>query len=218
MKTIATDLQREVIDELEWEPSLDHSKIGVTVENGVVVLSGHVRTLAERQVAEQAAKRVRGVRTVANELEVQLAPTSLRDDVQIASAARHALQWNVVVPDERIKVAVSAGWITLEGDVTFEYQRRAAEAAVAHLVGVRGVTNRVVVRPQVTSTDVRRNLNRALHRYAQLEAEKVKPDLADGKVTLTGRVRSWSERDVIENAAWSTPGVSVVENRLEVGL
>lgn len=180
------------------------------------MLTGQVRSLAEKLAAERAAKRVRGVHAVANELRVEVISGHVRDDVDIAKAVQNALRWNVSVPDDRIKIAVSKGWVSLEGDVPYGYQRRAAEAAVEHLVGVVGVTNSIVVRPPVSPGDVRRQLNAALHRYAQLEAQQVQVETSGGKVVLTGRVRSWHERQLAEDAAWAAPGVTNVDNRIDV--
>lgn len=216
MKTIQTNLQQDILDELKWEPSLDSSRIGVSVERGVVVMTGHVRSLWERGIADQAVKRVRGVTALANELQVDLLDGTERDDVQIAKAVQNALQWNVMVPDNRLKVTVSKGWVTVEGEVPFAYQRRATQTAVQQLVGVRGYTDRITVRPEVSPTDLRQRLNAALHRYASLEAGKVVTSTDGGKVVLSGTVHSWAERDQVQNAAWSAPGVSEVDNRIAV--
>jgi osmotically-inducible protein OsmY len=216
MKTIQSNLQQNILDELKWEPSLDSSRIGVSVESGVVVLTGHVRSLVEKNIAEQAVKRVRGVSAVANELEIDILSGFVRDDVQIAKAAQLALLWNVMVPEERLKVTVSGGWVTLEGEVPFGYQRRAAQSAVEQLVGVRGVTNKITVRPGVSPLDLRRRLNAALHRYARLEAANIDTISEGSKVVLTGKVHSWAERDQVQDAAWSAPGVTEVDNRIAV--
>ena len=217
MNALPAQVQKEVAEELHWEPSLDPSKVGISVEKGVVMLSGHVRSLSEKMAAERAAKRVRGVGAVANELEVELSPTHVRDDVDIASAAQNALQWNYYVPAGRIKVTVSRGWLTLEGEVDAAYELRAAQQAVANLTGVTCITNRITVRPMASSHDVRRQLNTALHRYATIEANSIDVETTGGKVTLKGRVRGWAEKELVEDAAWAAPGVTQVDNRIVVG-
>lgn len=216
MKTTQSNLQREVRDELQWEPSLDASRIGVAVENGVVVLSGHVRNLWERGIAEQAVKRLRGVRSVANELQVDLLADATHDDVALAKAGEHALAWHVMVPDKNLKLTVSKGWVTIEGEVPFAYQRRAAQHALEQLVGVRGVTNKISVRPAVAPDDLRRRLNTALHRYACNEFANIETRTEGSRVVLSGKVRSWIERDLVQDAAWSAPGVTEVDNYILV--
>jgi osmotically-inducible protein OsmY len=216
MKTMQSSLQQDVESELQWEPALDSARIGVSVDQGVVVLTGHVRNWMERQAAEEAVKRVRGVTTVANELEVDLLPGHVRDDVDIGRAARDALRWNVLVPESQIKVMVAKGWVTLEGKVAHDYQRRTAVATVQHLTGVVGVTDLIKIETPVSPFDLRRKLAAALHRYAQLEADGIQLQVDGSKVTLTGKARSWRERDLIQEAAWSAPGVTAVDNRLEV--
>jgi osmotically-inducible protein OsmY len=216
MKTMQSGLQQQVQTELEWEPGLDSSRIGVFVEKGVVSLTGHVRSLPERNAAERAVKRVRGVTAVANELQVDLLDADVRDDVQIARTAQQSLLWNIRVPAERIKVTVRDGWITLEGTVSQAFERLAAERAVEHLAGVVGVTNRIELRPEVSPRDVRHRLTSALHRYAQLEASGIEVESTGGKIVLRGHVSSWAERDLVQEAAWSAPGVTEVDNLLVV--
>jgi osmotically-inducible protein OsmY len=216
MQTIQSDLQNNVLAELRWEPGVDSSRIGVAIEQGVVELTGQVSTFAEKQAVEAAVKRVRGVTAVANELQVELLTTHVRGDVDIAKAAMDALRWNVNVPEERIKLTVAKGWVTLEGSVTAAYQRVAAETAVEYLTGVKGVSNKIDLTPEASAKDVRRQLTVALHRYAQLEADAVKVAADGNKVMLTGTVHSWAERDLAQNAAWKVPGVTHVDNRLVV--
>jgi osmotically-inducible protein OsmY len=174
--------------------------------------------LLDRHTAEEVVKRVRGVHAVANELAVDLLDDFRRDDVQIANAVEHALRWNVMLPADRFRVAVSKGWVTIEGEVPFAFQRRALQDTVEHLFGVRGLTNLVSVKPAAAPEDVRRRINTALHRYAQLEADGIQVDVSGRKVVLHGKVRSWAERDRVQTAAWSAPGVSEVDNHLEVGV
>lgn len=216
MKTAQTSLQKDILDELQWEPSLDSSRIGVSIEKGVAVLTGHVRNLVERGVAERAAKRVRGVTAVANDLTVDLDRLGVRDDADIAKAAVQALSWNVMVPQNRVEVTVSNGAVTLEGEVGYAYQRTAAQTTVEQLAGVKSVINRLLVKPSVAPIDLRRKLNAALHRYARVEAEGINADVEGSRVVLRGKVHSWAERDIVQEAAWAAPGVSEVDNRLSI--
>lgn len=216
MKTTTSNLQLQVLDELRWEPSVDSSRIGVSVENDVVVLAGHVHSLLERRTAENAVKRLRGVHAVANELEVDLLASHPRDDVQIAKAVEHALRWHVDVPADRLVITVSKGWVTVEGRVPFAYQREAACRTIEHIPGVRGLTANVTVQPEVSPTDLRRRLHTALHRYATVEAGNIETEVDGSRVVLRGKVRSWAERDQVQDAAWSAPGVTEVDNRIAV--
>ncbi len=216
MKTIDSTLQKEILEELQWEPSLDSSRIGISIEKGVAVLTGHVRNLVERGIAERAVKRVRGVSAVANDLVVDLDRVLVRDDADIAKAALQALQWNVMVPHEKIQLSVTNGVVTLEGEVAHGYQRTSAQNTVEQLTGVKSVTNRIRVQPSAAPLDVRRKLNQALHRYARLEAEAISADVEGNRVVLRGKVHSWAERDIVQDAAWSAPGVSEVDNRIQV--
>ncbi len=216
MQTTPSNLQDNVLAELRWEPGVDSSRIGVAIEKGVVELTGQVRTFTEKRAAEVAVKRVRGVNAVANELEVDLLSVHVRGDVDIAKAAIDALKWNVNVPDEGIKVSVDKGWVTIEGSVSAAYQRLAAESSVEALTGVKGVLNHIVVMPPTSAKDVRRQLTTALHRYAQLEADSVQVAADGDKITLTGKVHSWAERDLVQGAAWKVPGVAHVDNRILV--
>lgn len=210
-------LQRDVLDELQWEPSVDAAEIGVTAHDGIVTLTGSVPTYSEKVTAERVVKRVHGVKAVANDIVVRphaaaVAPT----DTDIAQAAVTALKWKTSVPDNRIKVSVSKGWITLEGDVDWHYQREAAEEAVRPLLGVRGVLNEVTVKPKASASEVKTRIEAAFKRSAELDAQKVRVETHDGKVTLRGDVHSWAERQEAERTAWSAPGVTHVENHITV--
>lgn len=212
----ASDLQRMVLDELQWEPSLNAGEIGVSVNNGVVTLTGHVESYTAKRSAEKATKRVAGVRGVANDLVVQLPSTAVRDDTDIAQAAVTALQWNTSVPDDRVKVSVSNGWITLEGMVEWQYQKDAASKAVRNLTGVHGVTNRITLKPHANVTQVKEKIEAAFRRSADIDSKHVRVVVEGDRVILRGDVRSWKEYEDAEWAAWSAPGVTDVENRLVV--
>lgn len=211
-------LQRDVLDELSWEPSVDAAHIGVSVKDGVVTLSGHVSSYAEKFGAELAARRVYGVKAVANELEVRLPGSSVRTDEDLAAAAVKALESNVFVPPNTIKPIVRDGWITLEGEVEWAYQKNAAESAVRYLTGVRGVTNLITIKPRVTPAEVKAKIEEALKRSAEMDARRIAVEVADGQVILGGTVRSWTERDEAERAAWAAPGVRRVEDHITVAL
>lgn len=211
-----TQLQKAVLAELEWDPRLDASKIGVATIGGVVTLTGSVASYAEKIAAERAARRVGGVKGIANDLEVHLPGFSQRGDTELAEAALQALQADVTVPADRITVRVSHGWLTLEGDVEQEYQRTAAERAVRHLRGLRGCDNNIELKPRATETQVKQRIEAALKRRAELDASQVKVAVEGGRVTLKGTVHSQREHDDAVNAAWDAGGVIAVEDALAV--
>jgi osmotically-inducible protein OsmY len=211
----AEDTRQDVLDELVWDTSLDAAAIGVAVTNGAVTLTGHVGSYAQKRAAEKAAKRVEGVLAVANELEVRLPSALRRDDTDIAAAVAAALEWNVSVPTA-VTATVEKGWVMLDGEVDWAHQRRAAENAVRDLLGVRGVTNVVRIRPKVVARAVEDQIHKAFHRSAQIDADHVRVEVSGSKVTLTGTVRSWSERKEAEHAARTATGVTEVENRLRI--
>ena len=219
MKT-DTDLKRDVLAELVYEPSVVANDIGVSVKDGVVTLTGHVPTYSEKFAAETAVKRVEGVRAVAEELTVNLLRDHQRNDTDVAQSAANALDWNVSVPHSKVKTMVEDGWITLRGDVNWNYQRQSAHDAVRHLMGVKGVTNLIEIKPPVTppvsTVEIRNKIETALKRNMVKDADGITIEAVNGKVTLKGKVHSWQEHDDAGLAAWSSPGVSFVENDLTI--
>jgi len=212
------ELKEHVQNALDWEPSVDQSDIGVSVDEGVVTLRGNVRSYAERAAAERVALRVYGVKAVADDLEVRLASGYERTDTDIAQAVVDALKWNTIVPPDRVTVAVAKGWVTLKGTLEWQYQKDAAARVVRDLTGVRGVNNEIVVKPRVKTTDVQAKIEAAFKRSAEIDARRVSVAAEDGKVILTGNVRSWAERQEAERAAWAAPGVTQVDDRITVTL
>lgn len=211
------DLQEDVIDGLDWEPSVNAAHVGVTVREAIVTLSGHVDTFGEKLVAGETAESIDGVRAVANDVEVRAPGVHARDDEAIARKAADALAWNTRVPQDRIKVLVEDGKVTLDGEVDWYYEKRAAEEAVQYLSGVKEIYNHIDVRPPGQAEDVRSGIERALGRAVSIDANRIEVHVRDGTVILKGRVRSWFERREAEETARAAPGVIEVENELEVG-
>jgi len=211
-----SELQHDVLAELEWEPMVPAAKIGVSVQNGTVTLNGTVKLFPEKWAAEQAALRIDGVKAVVNEIEVRLLPGGERNDPDIARSAVNALAWNTSVPQDRIKVEVEKGWVTLKGTVEWRYQKDAAENVVRHLAGVRGVNNVIVVKSLKTSTEVKEQIENALKRRAEVDAQRITVETIGDNVILRGSVRSFAERREVERAVWSAPGVSLVENHITI--
>ena len=209
-------LRQNIVDELDFEPSIDAAQIGVAVERGVVTLTGHVATYAEKVTAEDVVWRVKGVRGIAQEIEVRPLGVNETADDEIARRTLDSLRWNTLIPHNAIQIKVQGGWVTLNGKVDWYYQRAAAEKAVSGLAGVKGFYNNIEVKPQVSATDVKQRIEAALKRTAEVEAKTIRVEVKDGKVTLGGRVNSWRERQAAERAAWSAPGVHAVEDRIAV--
>ena len=210
------ELKKAVESELNFEPSINAAEIGVAAKDGIITLSGNVPSYWEKMAAERAAARVSGVKAVVNEVEVHLPGSSERTDEDIARAALNALQWNVLIPSDRITVKVSKGWVTLEGMVDWQFQKTAAEKAVRKLIGVKGVIDLIELKPSVSKGEVKAAIEGALKRLAEIDANKIKVETEDGKVVLSGTVRSWFEREEAERAAWAAPGVRTVEDRIAV--
>src|SRR5438105_5424607 len=208
------ELRRHIERELEWEPSVDERRIGVSVLDGIVTLTGEVTSYSEKWRAERAVERVEGVRGIVNELVVK--PATERSDADIAKAAVEALKWNVMVPDEDIKVKVEKGWVTRTGEVSWDYQRRAAERAIRDLPGMKGIVNLIVVKPRVEPEDIKKKIEETFKRDAIVDANHITVEVNGAEVTLRGTVRSWVERHEAEKAAWSAPGVTAVHNYVTV--
>lgn len=209
-------LQMDIKEELKWEPRVRDEEIGIEVRDGVVTLMGTVPDYAQRMRAARAVERVAGVRAVAQELTVKVPNTHLRSDTDLAHQVVNTLAWDTEVPFQAVKAKVDDGWVTLEGEVEWQFQRNAPERAVRYLSGVKGVSNLLKVKAHASTYDVAQHITAALSRSAEADAKKIKVTAAGGKVTLTGTVRSWPERADAERAAWSATGVSEVDDRLAV--
>lgn len=211
-----TEIRHDVQNELQWDPALDETGVGVNVKDGVVTLVGTVPHYADRYTAEQVAKRVNGVRAVANDIDVKIPKPGERSDTDIANAAANALNWNFSIGSSDIKAVVKHGWVTLSGQVTFGYQRSVAEGVVRYLMGVTGISNEIIIKPTLKMLDVKQKIEEAFLRQARFDAKDIDVNLIDNQVTLKGHVHSWREKDDASRAAWAAPGVAKVENQLQV--
>lgn len=209
-------LRQNILDELEFEPSIDAAHIGVAVEDGIVTLTGHVSSYWEKTTAENVVKRVKGVKGLAEEIEVRLVGLKGTADDEIAKRAVDAITWNVSIPRDKVQVKVQDGWITLTGKLEWQYQKNAAVEAVRGLAGVVSVANQIEITPRASVSDIKKRIENALKRDAETEAQTIHVKVLDGKVTLEGKVRAWSERQAAERAAWSSPGVRAVEDRISI--
>jgi osmotically-inducible protein OsmY len=217
-ETVRTDeqIQRDVLDEPSWEARVQPNEIAVAVKDGIVTLGGWVDSYVKKWAAEDAALRVRGVKAVANEIEVRLPIDAERTDPGIAAAALYALEWDAGIPLDRVKVVVANGWVTLTGEVDWYHQREDAERAVRRLLGVRGVTNLMTVVARAVPQDLKKRIEEALVRSAALDAQRIDVEVHGSKIILKGTVRSWAEKQEAARVAWSYPGVTAVENRISI--
>jgi osmotically-inducible protein OsmY len=209
-----SDLRQLVIDELEFEPSVDAANIGVACKDGIVTLTGFVASYAEKMAAERAVRRVKGVYGIAQEIDIRYSTDKKINDDEIARRCVNIIAWDTTLPDDKVKVKVERGWVTLSGEVPWHFQRVAAEAGVRKISGVTGITNLVTIKARVQATDIKARIEDALKRNAAIEAGGIRVIVTDSGVRLEGKVSDWRERELIEKAAWSVPGVMAVDDRL----
>lgn len=209
-------LRTAVEDELSWEPSIEAEHVGVTAEAGVITLTGHVTNYAQKLAAEQAAKRVKGVRAIAQEIEIRFPNEKKTSDDQIAKRALDIIAWDSTIPDAKVQVKVQNGFITLSGEVEWFYQRDDAESAIRKLAGIKAIVNDIRIKPRVMASDIKQRIETALKRNADLEADTIKVSVNNGRVTLDGKVKAWYERDLAERTAWAAPGVVWVDDQINI--
>jgi osmotically-inducible protein OsmY len=213
-----SEIKRDVEYELLWDPDIDAEDIAVAVKDGAVALTGFVRSYSQKWQAERDAKRVSGVAAIANDIEVRLPSANQRSDPELAREAASAIRSQLPFSHEHIKPVIKNGWVTLEGEVEWNFQRERAETAIRHVLGVKGVTNLIAIKPRVTPADVKAKIEDALKRSAEVDASHITVETEGGKVILRGKVHSWAERTEAERAAWRAPGVTQVENKISVSL
>jgi osmotically-inducible protein OsmY len=210
------EIQKNVMEELKWEPFLKASEIGVAVKNGVVTLNGTVDSYSKKISAEKAAKRVLGVKAVAEDIEVKLGIESKKNDTEIAETILKTLKWHSAIAENKIKIKVENGWVSLDGEAEWEFQKNAAKTAIEGLSGVLGIFNNIKIKPTIVATDIKQKINAAFLRSATIDSEKVMVNVIGSKVILSGKVKSYSEKKEAENAAWFAPGVSQVDSQIEI--
>lgn len=209
-------IQKDVMEQLKWEPFLDASEIGVAVKNGIVTLSGQIDSYSKKMAAERAAKWVKGVKAIAEDIQIGVSPASQKTDTEIAEAVLNALKWNSAVQEEKVKIKVENGVVKLEGEVEWEYQRNNAKIAIENLLGVKSVINLITVKPRTTAKDIQQKISSAFHRHATLDANQITVEVNGHKAYLYGTVRSLAEKEDAEDAAWAAPGITYIENHLKV--
>lgn len=210
------EIERDVRQELQWHPELNAADIAVSVKNGVVTLAGYVKSYIDKYEAENAAKRVAGVIAVANDIELRMPSIDERPDPEIAREAAVALRSSLPISSERIKIVVKDGWVSLEGEVEWQYQRQTAETAIRRIQGVKGVSNTILLKPRSAPTEIKKRIQEAFRRNAELDANRIVVEANGSEVILKGKVHSWAEREEAERVAWRAPGVTFVEDRIEV--
>ena len=211
-----SDLRQLVIDELEFEPAIDASNIGIAAKDGIVTLSGFVSSYAEKMTAERAVRRVKGVHAIAQEIEIRYATDKKINDDEIALRCVNIINCDTTLPEDKIKVKIERGWVTLTGEVPWHFQRIAAESGVRKITGVTGITNLISIKAHVQASDIKKRIEEALKRSAEVEANSIRVVVTDSSVRLEGKVHDWREREIVEKAAWSVPGVMTVDDRMTV--
>jgi len=210
------EIQQDVMNQLKWNPFLKASEIGVSIKNGIVTLSGQVDSYAQKIEAEHTVRKVAGVKAIAEDIEIGVSPSYRKSDTEIAASVLNALKWHSAVPEDKLEVKVEDGIVTLGGEVEWEYQRNSARNSVVNLVGVRSVINNIAIKPKASASDVKSKISSALLRTATIDAERIFVEVVGNKVILKGKVRSYTEKEDAEEAAWFAPGIATVESHLEL--